>query len=268
MIKFISLFSGSSGNSYFIQVDDKKYLIDIGVSKSRIIKELEKIDENIKNIDAIFITHEHIDHIRGLPNINKNYEIPIYINKKTLKAISEKISLNNKDNIKLFVKKEFYIGSTKIKPFSVLHDAADPVGFSFFDKKGNKATIVTDLGEITDEIIKNVRKSNLLIIESNYDDKLIRYSPYPINVVTRIISNNGHLSNLKSLELVSKMIDEGLENIALAHISRSNNNYEIVSQIFKEEIERKNKKINLKILKNDTHSDTIIIKWFFYEKIL
>lgn len=263
MIKFVSLFSGSSGNSYFLQVDKNKFLIDVGVSKTKIVNELKKINEDINNINAILITHEHIDHIRGLSIINKNYDIPIYMNKKTLNKISEKIKSLKEKNIVLFKNKEFNINSIKIKPFSVLHDAVDPVGFSFFDKDKNKVTIVTDLGKITKEVIENVSNSDLLVLEANYDDQLIYYSPYPINTITRIISNDGHLSNLESLKLVSKLIDKGLKNIALAHISKSNNNYEIVYQIFNEEIKKKKdkkEKINLKILKDDGYSDTIIIK--------
>jgi len=263
MIKFVSLFSGSSGNSYFFEIDNKKYLVDVGVSRARIEKELKEIGESLKNIDAIFITHEHIDHIRGLSIINKNYNIPIYINKKTFKKVNNKLSSLNKDTINLFEKKEFNIDDIKIKPFSVIHDAADPVGFSFFDKDGNKATIVTDLGEITEEVIKNVSNSDLLVVESNYDEQLIRYSPYPIEVVNRIISPNGHLSNLESLNLVSSLMDKGLKNIALAHISKSNNNHEIVSQMFNENINNKNlekNEINFQILKADGNSGTIIIK--------
>lgn len=259
MIKFVSLFSGSSGNSYFIEIDNNRYLIDVGVSKTRIVNELKKIGEDINNIDAIFITHEHIDHIRGLSIINKNYSIPIYINQKTLNEVNNKMPLKE-DTIKLFKKEEFHINNIKVKPFTVIHDAADPVGFSFFDKDNNKITIVTDLGLITDEVIKNVSNSDLLIIESNYDEKLIRYSPYPFEIINRIISPEGHLSNIESLELVSNLIDKGLKNIALAHISRNNNNYEIVSQMFKEKIKNKNKEINLKILKHDGFSETIIIK--------
>lgn len=263
MIKFTSLFSGSSGNSYFLQVDSSKFLIDVGVSKSKIVEELTQIGEDIKNIDAILITHEHIDHIRGLSIINKNYDIPIYINKKTLDVVNERLKGLKENSINLFENKEFFIDNIKIQPFNVSHDAADPVGFSFYDKNKKKATIATDLGEITEEVYNNVSNSDLLILEANYDDKLIRYSPYPMNVISRIISPNGHLPNSESLNLITRLIEEGLKNIALAHISRSNNNFEIVSQLFTEkinsDIDRKNQ-INLEILRNDKHSNTIIIE--------
>lgn len=132
MIKFISLFSGSSGNSYFLQIDESKYLVDVGVSHSKILQELKKIGEKISNIDAIFITHEHIDHVRALSLINKKYDIPIYINKKTFNQVSSRIEIFQENNIKLFSNEEFKHNNIKIKPFSVLHDAIDPVGFSFF----------------------------------------------------------------------------------------------------------------------------------------
>lgn len=263
MIRFISLFSGSSGNSYFLQVDDNKYLIDAGVSRSKIVKELKKIGENISNIDAIFITHEHIDHIRGLPIIDRNHNIPIFINEQTLSRVNTKEYSLNQENINLFVNKEFKIGDTRIKPFSVSHDAIDPVGFSFFDKKNNKATIATDLGKVTEEVYENILNSDLLVLEANYDDELIRYSEYPISLVNRIVSSKGHLPNSESLNIVSELVKKGLKNIALAHISRNNNNSEIVSQLFESELnlkELEKDEINLKILKHDQHSEEIIIK--------
>lgn len=263
MIRFVSLFSGSSGNSYFIQVDENKFLVDVGVSKSRVIKELEKIGENIKDIDAIFITHEHIDHIRGLSLVNKYYDTPIYVNKKTLDEINNKIKELKKDSINLFDENKFNFNNTLIKPFSIPHDAADPVGFSFFDKNNNKITIATDLGEITKEVYKNVRDSDILVLESNYDDNLIHYSPYPFHVVNRIVSRDGHLSNSESTNLVSDLVGKGLKNIALGHISKSNNNLELIPDILKEKLISKNledNNINLEILKCDGSSNEIIIK--------
>ena len=263
MIKFVSLFSGSSGNSYFVQVDDNKFLVDVGVSKNRIVTELEKIGENIKDIDAIFITHEHIDHIRGLSLINKHYNIPIHINKKTLDEVNNKIKELNINSISLFEKKEYNFKETTVKPFSISHDAVDPVGFSFFDKENNKITIATDLGEVTKEVYNNLQNSDILVLEANYDDNLIHYSPYPRYVVNRIISKDGHLSNLESTELVSDLIEEGLKNIALGHISKSNNNYELIPDILNEKLLLKNietKNINLEILRCDESSNELLIK--------
>ena len=263
MIKFISLFSGSSGNSYFLQIDENKYLVDVGVAHSKIVQELKKIGEKISNIDAIFITHEHIDHVRALSLINKKYNIPIYINKKTFNQISSKIEIFQENNIKLFTNEEFKHNNIKIKPFSVLHDAIDPVGFSFFDKNDNKATVVTDLGKITDEVYDNVVGSDLLVLEANYDEELIRYSEYPLELINRIVSSEGHLPNSESLNLVADLVDKGLKHIALAHISRSNNNFEIVSQMFEDRINLNKdikEKANIKVLRHDGHSEALVIK--------
>ena len=261
MIKFISLFSGSSGNSYFLQIDENKYLVDVGVAHSKIVQELKKIGEKISNIDAIFITHEHIDHVRALSLINKKYNIPIYINKKTFNQISSKIEIFQENNIKLFTNEEFKHNNIKIKPFSVLHDAIDPVGFSFFDKNDNKATVVTDLGKITDEVYDNVVGSDLLVLEANYDEELIRYSEYPLELINRIVSSEGHLPNSESLNLVADLVDKGLKHIALAHISRSNNNFEIVSQMFENRINLNKdikEKANIKVLRHDGHSEAFV----------
>lgn len=263
MIKFTSLYSGSSGNSYFLQVDDNKFLVDVGVSRKKIVDQLNNIGEDINDIDAIFITHEHIDHIRGLSIINKNYQIPVYLNEKTFDVVDDSLKSLDTDKVSIFNGNEFFVNDTRVQSFNISHDAVDPVGYSFFDKKGNKATIVTDLGEVTEEVLENVSKSDLLVLEANYDDELIRYSPYPINIINRINSPMGHLSNSKSLALAKDLVDKGLKNLALAHISKSNNNYEIVSQIFEDEIngkKLKKDKINIKILKHNDYSDTIIIK--------
>lgn len=261
MIKFISLYSGSSGNSYFLEVDNQKFLVDVGVSRKKIVDQLTNIGENINEIDGIFVTHEHIDHIRGLSIINKNYEIPIYINKKTYEKINITLELN-KEMINIIDDKEIIVNNIRIKNFSLSHDAVDPVGYSFFDKKGNKATIATDLGELTEEVLENIYESDLLVIEANYDEELIRYSNYPISLINRICSPDGHLPNSESLDLITELVDKGLKNVALAHISRSNNNYEIVSQMFEKEIngkKAKKNKINIEILKHDTYSETIIL---------
>ncbi len=263
MIKFISLFSGSSGNSYFLQIDGNKFLVDVGVPHSKIVQELKKIGEKISNIDAIFITHEHIDHVRALSLINKKYDIPIYINKKTFNQVSSRIEIFQENNIKLFSNEEFKHNNIKIKPFSVLHDAIDPVGFSFFDKNDNKATVVTDLGKITDEVYENVVGSDLLVLEANYDEELIRYSEYPLELINRIVSSEGHLPNSESLNLVADLADKGLKHIALAHISRSNNNFEIVSQMFENTINLNKdikEKANIKVLRHDGHSEALVIK--------
>lgn len=263
MIKFVSLFSGSAGNSYFINIDNTKILVDVGMSRVKIAEELKKIGEDLSQIDAIFITHEHTDHIRGLSVINNKHDIPIYMNAKTFECIKETFKKFKDENVNIFENNEFIFNDIKVLPFSVPHDAVDPVGFSFFDKDGKKITIVTDLGEITTEVYENIRGSDILVLEANYDDHLIRFSPYPLKVINRIVSPKGHLSNSKSTDLLAHLVDEGLENIALGHISRSNNNSEIVYQIASEKINLEkfqNENFNLEILQQDNFSGEIVLK--------
>ena len=134
---------------------------------------------------------------------------------------------------------------------------------SFFDKNDNKATVVTDLGKITDEVYDNVVGSDLLVLEANYDEELIRYSEYPLELINRIVSSEGHLPNSESLNLVADLVDKGLKHIALAHISRSNNNFEIVSQMFENRINLNKdikEKANIKVLRHDGHSEALVIK--------
>ena len=155
-----------------------------------------------------------------------------------------------------------WFNETIIKPFSIPHDPSDPVGFSVFDKDHKKITIVTDLGEITEEVYENLLNNDFLVIEANYDEDLIRYSSYPISLISRIVSSGGHLSNSESLNLVSHLVDNGLKKVALAHISRSNNNFEIVSQKFEDVIngkKEKNQKVEIYVLRHDKNGNEIVI---------
>lgn len=268
MIEFNSLFSGSGGNSYFLKIDGKKYLIDVGMSRKKIIEQLEKINEKIEDIEGIFITHEHIDHIRGLQQIAKKDNIPIYIRDMTFKEIQEnektKIEIPL-EYINILDKNDLNLEKNGINftTFGISHDAIDPVGFSFFDNDKNKITIVTDLGIINDDVRENLKDNKILVLESNYDEELIKYSPYPYKTKVRIMSNKGHLSNEQASSEIIKLAKNGLENINLGHLSQNNNNELIVMDIFENKFCKEGidiSKLNLKILNNKEPGEKIIIE--------
>ena len=152
MFKFCSLFSGSSGNSSFIQTDTTKILIDCGESAKKIVNSLLDIGINIENINAILITHEHIDHVKSLGTLSKKYNIPIYTNIETLNAIPVQRNKIIDDNINIFdFSNDFFIGDLKIHPFPIPHDAANPCGFNIY-KDDKKISIATDIGHMTNNI--------------------------------------------------------------------------------------------------------------------
>lgn len=204
MIKFCNLYSGSSGNSTYIEVDNTKILIDAGVSSQKIAKALASIHVELDEINAILVTHEHIDHTKGLSTISKKYSTPIYATAKTWTQMSDlKI---NPDTMNIFSAEDsFSIGDVIIHPFSIPHDAVDPCGFSLAtgDKK---ITVATDIGHIEDNLIEEMIGSDILLIESNYDRDTLLCGSYPYFLKKRIASDFGHLSNEACRKISEKII--------------------------------------------------------------
>ena len=236
MMKFCSLYSGSTGNSLFIQSDSTKILVDAGESSKKIEEGLSNINIDINDIDAILVTHEHSDHIKGLGTLSKKHNIPVYANKNTWNAMTNQKEKIASDNIKTFnTKNDFKIGDLHIKPFSIPHDAADPCGFSICS--GNKKiSISTDLGHLTDDIIYNLEQSSFILLESNYDTEILKCSSYPYSLKRRISGPNGHLSNDSAGELISHLIKHGLKSAMLGHLSKENNFPELAYKTVVEKI--------------------------------
>lgn len=227
MFKFCNLYSGSSGNSSFIQSDNAKILVDCGTSFKKIKEGLEEIGENINNIDAVVITHEHSDHIKGLGVLAKNTDIPIYANSKTLDAIKQKYNI---PTFKIFKTNEsFDINDIKIQSFSISHDAADPVGFSIY-YKDKKISIATDIGHMENSVMKSIEGSSFVLLESNYEPDILKSSRYPYELKRRILGPYGHLSNEDASKVINILIPSGLNNIVLGHLSKENNFPELAYQ--------------------------------------
>ena len=262
MFKFCSLFSGSSGNSLFVQTDKTKILVDCGESAKKIVSSLSDIDINIEDIDAILVTHEHIDHVKSLGTLSKKYDIPVYTNLETLNAMPEQINKIKTDNIHLFdFSKDFSVGDLQVHPFSIPHDAANPCAFNLF-KNNKKISIATDIGHITPEIIKNLEKSTFLLLEANYDPNILKCSPYPYQLKQRISGPNGHLSNNMAGETISHLLDTGLKKAMLGHLSKENNFPELAYKTVMEEIINNNaneKDLNLSVATRFNHTPIIDI---------
>ena len=212
---FLSLISGSSGNSTLISDGSSVILADCGMSGKKLEEALSKLDMSASDIDAILLTHEHVDHTRGVGVISRKYDIPIYATNGTCtNAQFGKIDEKNINLIK--AGNDFEIGKIGICPFGISHDAAEPIGFTFFHS-GKKMALATDSGEVTDEIEKSILGSDEIILESNHDTDLLMYGTYPLSLKHRILGKLGHLSNNTAAETALKLLKSGTRKIMLGH---------------------------------------------------
>lgn len=257
MLKYCSIGSGSSGNCHYIGYENTNILIDAGLTGKKIEDSLKNI--NINNLNGIFITHEHSDHIKGVGILSRKYNIPIFANLKTWQAMKDKIGEIDKRNIMVFENDKTYsLGKIIIRPFSIPHDSSDAVGYSFY-ANNEKISIATDIGMITDNIRKNLYKSKLVIIESNYDKNMLMMGPYPYNLKKRVSSEFGHLSNEDCGNFCVELVNNGTKNILLAHLSKENNfpelAYETTKSILFENDIKIDKNINLEVLPREQISE-------------
>ena len=217
MLNFCSLYSGSSGNSLFVQTDNTNLLIDAGVSSKKIEQALNDIEVDPHSLDGILITHEHSDHVQGLGTFSKKFDLPVFVNEETLDAMPKQKDKINSKNIKKFkVSEKFSIGDLTINPFSIPHDAANPCGFTLL-KDNKKISIATDIGHMTNDILKNIDGSSFILLESNYDPEVLKCSHYPYYLKTRIAGPSGHLSNEMAGKTISFLLKSGLKNAMLGH---------------------------------------------------
>lgn len=197
-----------------------KVLVDVGLSGRETLKRLEEIGVHVEDLDAIVISHEHIDHIRGLQPLSRQLNLPVYINHPTLSNM-KKVEI--KKNIMEFQTGEpFSLKDLFFEPFSVPHDAADPVGFTI-RYNGWKIGIATDLGFATKLVMERLRRCDLLILESNHDEEMLKSGPYPWELKQRVKGRLGHLSNHQAAALIKEVHHGGLRHIILFHMSETNN---------------------------------------------
>lgn len=253
MLKFCSLYSGSSGNSSFIQSENTNILVDAGVSGKKIIDALASINIGIETISAIIVTHEHSDHTQSIATLSKKYNIPVYANKKTWEAMPDKKEKMAEKNIFYFNNnKPFSLNDITILPFDIPHDAANPCGFTISDFN-SKISIATDIGHMTTSIMDNIKNSNFLLLEANYEPDVLKYSSYPFHLKERIASPIGHLSNIDAGKAINYLADFGVKNIMLGHLSNENNFPELAYKSVLEQIEHKD--LNLSVANRFSPSD-------------
>jgi len=218
-----SLFSGSSGNATYIGNDGTHILIDAGQSGKQITESLRHLGINPGDLDCILISHEHSDHIKSAGLLSRKFDIPIYANESTWIAMEKHLEEVSSANKRIFdASKTFLVKDIAVKPYSIPHDAASPVGFCFFC--GNKkVSIATDLGHTNSEILNMIKDSDMVILESNHDPGLLQSGPYPYFLKKRIMGKNGHLSNIDAGHALVDMVKCKVTHVLLAHLSKENN---------------------------------------------
>lgn len=232
-VEFCSLASGSSGNCHFITNGRENLLIDAGLSGKKIQNKLQERGFDPESLTGILVSHEHNDHILGVGILSRRFDIPIYANEATWKAMEHKLGNIKPQNRKVFeTEKQLFLGDLEIIPYGISHDAAEPVGFVL---KNNdiKISIATDLGYIDEGIIDKIRDSDLVILESNHDVDMLKAGNYPYYLKRRILSDFGHLSNEAAGNAIVNLIKKNVEKVLLAHLSRENNFPELAMMTIK-----------------------------------
>lgn len=224
-MRVCSIASGSSGNCLYIGDKDTNILIDAGISRKKIVDGLKKIGVHPEQIDGILVTHEHIDHIRGINMMVKMFDIPVYATGSTLDYIRSKdkqgvISMNHL--FEVHPDRCIALKNMEIMPFSISHDAADPVCYTVYSG-GHKAGIATDLGIYSQYTVDHLLGSEILVLEANHDISMLEAGRYPYSLKRRILGQKGHLSNEDSGRLLCRLLGKGLKYTFLAHLSKENN---------------------------------------------
>lgn len=236
-MRVINLGSGSDGNLTYLENDGIKVLIDAGISCTEITKRLALIGVRPSEIDAIFVTHEHSDHIKGLDVFASKYNIPVYAHEKVWISMDDKLNRITSVNRKVYTD-NFDFKGLNILPVEVPHDVTC-FGYSF-EKDNRKVSILTDLGHTNDRILGSIANSQLVYLESNYDKQmLINGTKYPLSLKRRIDGPNGHLSNDASADAVEFLAATGTRQIVLAHLSKENNSPDLAYENMCEKLEER-----------------------------
>ncbi|MFB9860020.1 MBL fold metallo-hydrolase [Salinicoccus siamensis] len=226
-MKMSVLASGSTGNSTYLETEQGSLLIDVGLSCKRTEEALNSLGTSLKNVDAILITHEHSDHIKGLKVISKKYGIPVYANEKTWQRIESKdiqVASDRKFHFNPLEEKELL--GMDVQSFNVSHDAIDPQFYTFM-QNDKKLSIITDTGYVSDQMKGIIKDSDCFVFESNHDVDMLRMCRYPWMTKQRILSDVGHVSNEDAAHAMHDVITDRTKRIYLSHLSLDNNMKEL-----------------------------------------
>lgn len=224
MARFCTLFSSSSGNSIYVGHAGGGILIDVGVSAKREAEALNCIGVDPGDIGAIFVTHEHTDHVSGVRVFSSRHKTPIYASKGTLEAMAQSGTLDGKVKAQVAANEGTEVCGMFVRPFRTPHDSRESVGYTIEMPDGNRLAIATDIGVITDEIMQNISGCSLVLLESNHDIRMLQCNPkYTYALKCRILSDRGHLSNDACSRAAASLVESGTTRLVLGHLSQENN---------------------------------------------
>jgi phosphoribosyl 1,2-cyclic phosphodiesterase len=225
-----SLNSGSNGNCYYIGSSEEAILVDAGLSCRETIKRMVRLGLDIRNVKAVFISHEHADHIFGLPVLARKFQIPVYITERTRLYSGMRLEPQLVHAFHSYEPVE--IGKISVHAFPKIHDAADPHSF-IVSVDGTKVGIFTDIGNACNNVVDSFKQCNAVFLESNYDERMLMNGRYPYHLKQRIRGGKGHLSNRQAYDLFTGCRPSFMSHLVLSHLSRENNTHEIVESLFK-----------------------------------
>jgi len=265
-VKFMSLASGSSGNCYYLGTETYGILIDAGIAARTIKKHLKEVGIGMETIRAVFVTHDHADHIKAVGGLGEKLHIPIYTTAKIHEGINKSYCMTEKlhTSAKVLEKQQpMKLEDFTIESFEVPHDGTDNVGYCI--EIDNKVfSFLTDLGEITPTAADYVRKANYLVLEANYDEEMLKMGTYPAYLKERILSHSGHMCNTDTANFLAENFKEHLKYIWLCHLSKDNNHpelaYKTVEWKLKEKGIQVGKDVELCALKRTTPSELYIFE--------
>jgi len=222
-IRFTVLASGSTGNAMVVSTEDGNVLIDAGLSAKKIDQLLKEKDMSAADLDAILVTHEHADHIKGLGAVARKYDLPVYANEKTWEELNRHIGEIADDKRCIMETGEVRnFGSLQVESYGISHDAAEPVGYCFYHGE-QKLSLATDLGYMSSKVKEKIQDSDVLVLESNHDIEMLRMGKYPWNIKRRILGDLGHLSNEAAGDGLVDVMTPKTKRVYLAHLSRDHN---------------------------------------------
>jgi phosphoribosyl 1,2-cyclic phosphodiesterase len=236
-VRLTILGSGSAGNCAYVETDEARLLIDAGFSLRQLRKRLEMMGRVPENLTGVIITHEHSDHVNGLPLLNGKLRIPVYCNRPTLEAIE--YQSQNKLSCRVFsTGASFDVGDITVESFSIPHDAQEPVGFLLRTSGGNIG-FLTDLGHTTRLVLERVRPAHALVLEANHDVKMLQDCPSrPWSLKQRILGRHGHLSNEAAADAAEQIMTADLRHVYLGHLSRECNHPELAHRVVAERLDK------------------------------
>ena len=217
------LFSGSSGNSRFIETKCGAILVDAGASLKGITEQLALFDSDVSNIKAVAVTHEHIDHIKGLRALLKKSSAEVLASSKTLEVLAQKDLLPPNVKVHALDDGGMDVCGIEIKRFSTSHDCEGSSGFTFSLPEGKKISVCTDLGVVTEEVRNALKGSDIVLLESNHDVEMLKKGPYPPELKVRILGDKGHISNNVCAMETVRLFKSGTQRFILGHLSQNNN---------------------------------------------